>query len=203
MIYNKYKEIKRVIEINTNTNISKYEYQLELIDIIEGLIFVVGEQGIDIDTLVSTTKFHKTDIYDCLDKLTNKYSNGSIVLTNYGGIYKLLTTKNMKKYIDTLFNSTKMVNISQSALETLAIIAYKQPIEKVEIEEIRGVSCDHMIKKLVSRNLIRECGRSQSPGRPYLYEITEYFLDSFKLNSIEDLPDLDVFYQQTTLFNQD
>ena len=72
----------------------------------------------------------------------------------------------------------------------MAIIAYKQPITRVEIEEIRGVSCDMMIRKLLARNLIREAGRLEVAGRPFTYEVTEQFMDTFKLKSLDELPEL-------------
>ena len=78
-------------------------------------------------------------------------------------------------------------------METLAIVAYKQPITRGEIEEIRGVSCDMMVRKLLARNLIKECGRSDAPGRPFLYEVTEEFMDTFKLVSLKELPELPEF----------
>ena len=83
--------------------------------------------------------------------------------------------------------------VLDAALETLAIIAYKQPITRAEIEEIRGVSCDMMVRKLLARNLIKECGRSDAPGRPFLYEVTEEFMDTFKLVSLKELPELPDF----------
>ena len=98
-----------------------------------------------------------------------------------------------------------MASLSQAALETLAIIAYKQPLTRIEIEEIRGVNCDMMIRKLLARNLIRECGRTDGPGRPFLYEVTEEFMDAFKLESLKELPDLPAVEQNmdSELFKED
>lgn len=87
----------------------------------------------------------------------------------------------------------KQSSLSQAALETLAIIAYKQPITRVEIEEIRGVGADVMLRKLLARDLIQEAGRSDAPGRPILYEVTNEFMNSFKLMSLKELPDLPNF----------
>ena len=94
-----------------------------------------------------------------------------------------------------MFASTKISTLSQAALETLAIIAYKQPITRGEIEEIRGVGCDMMVRKLLARNLIKECGRSDAPGRPFLYEVTDEFMDAFKLESLKELPELPTFHE--------
>ena len=93
-------------------------------------------------------------------------------------------------YCQKLFENTEARPFSQAALETLAIIAYKQPITRVEIEEIRGVGCDMMIRKLLARNLIREVGRLDVAGRPFTYEVTEQFMDTFKLKSLDELPEL-------------
>ena len=92
-----------------------------------------------------------------------------------------------------LFSIAKISKLSNAALETLAIIAYKQPITRVEIEEIRGVGADVMIRKLEARGLIKEEGRSDAPGRPFLYSVTDEFMDAFKLLSLDELPDLPEF----------
>lgn len=108
----------------------------------------------------------------------------------------------MHEYAQKLFADIKQSTLSQSALETLAIVAYKQPITRVEIEEIRGVGCDMMLRKLQARNLIEEAGRSEAPGRPILYGVTQEFMDSFKLLSLQELPDLPTFErEQEDLFD--
>ena len=87
-------------------------------------------------------------------------------------------------------------------METLAIIAYKQPITRVEIEELRGVGCEMMLKRLLARELIREAGRSEAPGKPILYEVTDEFMDSFKLEDLGQLPDLPQYDEEKKdLFN--
>ena len=98
-----------------------------------------------------------------------------------------------------------MATLSPAAMETLAIIAYKQPITRIEIEEIRGVGCDMMVRKLLARNLIKECGRTDGPGKPFLYEVTEEFMDAFKLESLKELPDLPMIEQNldAELFKED
>ena len=134
-----------------------------------------------------------TKVY--LDNIENKYKSEiyGIELVNYGGVYKFLSKKSVYPYATKLFETAKSSSLSQSALETLAIIAYKQPVTRVEIEELRGVGSDMMLRKLLSRNLIKEAGRSEAPGRPILYEVTDEFMDSFKLYSLEELPELPDF----------
>ena len=185
-------------EINLNDS--------DLESIIEGLIFVVGDEGITIDQLEIVLEIEKKDIMLAIDKLVDKYSTNksTIELSITGNILKFLTKPILYPYLDKLFTNTKSSILSQSALETLAIIAYKQPIERSEIEEIRGVNADHMLRKLLTRNLIREAGRSDAPGRPFLYEVTDVFMDSFKLVSLDELPDLPIYNDenQENLFNE-
>lgn len=132
------------------------------------------------------------DTLAMLESIKMKYQSDvfAIELVSYGGYYKFLTKAWMDDYLKKLFHETKTNTLSQSALETLAIIAYKQPITRVEIEELRGVGCDMMLRKLCARNLIQEAGRSEAPGRPILYEVTEEFMDSFKLIDLKELPEL-------------
>ena len=94
--------------------------------------------------------------------------------------------------------------LSNAALETLAIIAYNQPISRVAIEEIRGVGCDAMIRKLVAKALIKEVGREETPGRPILYGVTDEFMDAFSLASLDELPELKEIkadFDQDDIFN--
>lgn len=160
--------------------------------ILEGLLFLCGDEGLTLSQLQVTLEIEETEIATALDELMVQYVEDSrgMELVHFGGVYKLVSKQIIHPYAEKLFASTKMATLSQAALETLAIIAYKQPITRVEIEEIRGVNCDMMVRKLLARNLIKECGRSDAPGRPFLYEVTSEFMDSFKLESLKELPDL-------------
>ncbi|MFR9117888.1 MAG: SMC-Scp complex subunit ScpB [Merdibacter sp.] len=109
---------------------------------------------------------------------------------HFGGHYKFVSKESVYPYAQRLFASVKPVSLSNAAMETLAIIAYKQPITRTEIEEIRGVGCDLMLKKLIARGLVAEAGRMDIPGRPILYQVTDTFMDSFQLESLEELPQL-------------
>ena len=104
-----------------------------------------------------------------------------------------MTKKAIYPYVQKLLHNEKAASLSNAALETLAIVAYKQPITRVEIEELRGVGCDMMLRKLQARELIKEAGRTVAPGKPILYEVTEEFLNSFGLETIGMLPDLPEF----------
>lgn len=167
--------------------------QDELQAVLEGLLFLCGDEGLSSEQLVATLEMEEEKIIEALDTLMQTYledTTRGIELVRFGGVYKFVSKECIHPYAEKLFASTKMSTLSQAALETLAIIAYKQPITRAEIEDIRGVGCDMMIRKLLARNLIKECGRSDAPGRPFLYEVTPEFMDSFKLESLKELPEL-------------
>lgn len=163
--------------------------------IVEGLLYMVGDDGLKVEQLASVIDKSVEDSEAILNSIQSKYTNENfgIELVNYGKTYKFITKQEVAPYIQALFHTSKPNTLSQSALETLAIIAYKQPITRVEIEELRGVGADMMLRKLQARNLIREAGRSDAPGKPILYEVTEEFMDSFKLYTLNELPDLPEF----------
>ncbi|MEF9919570.1 MAG: SMC-Scp complex subunit ScpB [Erysipelotrichaceae bacterium] len=160
--------------------------------IIEGLLFLSGDEGLTIDQLQNTLEVSKDEIESSLNQLNDEYlkEERGIELVRFGGIYKFVSKECIHPFAEKLFASNHISTLSQAALETLAIIAYKQPITRIEIEEIRGVGCDMMIRKLLARSLIKECGRTDTPGKPFLYEITDEFMDAFKLESLKELPDL-------------
>ncbi|MBR3265915.1 MAG: SMC-Scp complex subunit ScpB [Erysipelotrichaceae bacterium] len=160
--------------------------------IVEGLLYIVGEDGAKLEQLASVIDRSLEDTKIILENIRTKYAAETfgIELVGYGSVYKFISEKAVFPYAQELFGASKQNTLSQAALETLAIIAYKQPITRVEIEELRGVSAEVMLRKLLARNLIREAGRSEAVGRPILYEVTEEFMDSFKLYTLNELPDL-------------
>jgi len=160
--------------------------------IIEGLLFVSGDEGISLDKLCEITELSVEDITKVLDELGSDYEKDDrgILLKKLGNCYKLTTKDIHKQYYEKLVCDDSKF-LTQASLETLAIIAYNEPITRVELDEIRGISCTHMIRRLLSRNFIKEVGRSNLPGKPILYGVTDEFLDYFGLSSIEDLPKID------------
>ncbi|MBR4470987.1 MAG: SMC-Scp complex subunit ScpB [Erysipelotrichaceae bacterium] len=160
--------------------------------IVEGLLYIVGEDGAKLEQLAVAIDKSLEDTRIILENIQKKYASElfGIELVAYGSVYKFISKKEVYPYAQILFGEAKQNTLSQAALETLAIIAYKQPITRVEIEELRGVSAEVMLRKLQARNLIREAGRSEAVGRPILYEVTEEFMDSFKLYTLNELPDL-------------
>lgn len=167
--------------------------------ILEGLLFLSGDEGLTAQQLCDALDISEESLEKNIKQMMDDYlvEEHGIELVHFGGRYKFVTKEIVYPYAEKLFSSTKIATLSGAALETLAIIAYKQPITRSEVEEIRGVGCDMMIRKLMARSLIKECGRSDAPGRPFLYEVTEEFMDSFKLQSLSELPELKEIKQET------
>lgn len=165
--------------------------------VLEGLLFVTGDEGLTAaqaaDTLGVCEK-QAEELFAQLQKVWQSDDRG-LEVVRYGDIYRFLTKAFVHSYAARLFSKDVKTQLSQAALETLAIIAYKQPVTRVEIEEIRGVSADAMLRKLIARGLVKEDGRSEAPGRPILYSVTNEFMDAFQLLSLDELPDLPAFNQ--------
>lgn len=132
------------------------------------------------------------DILEKIEQIKLRYHSNSsaIKLVKLAGGYQFLTKIEMLPIVNQLNIQKSKKKLSQAALETLSIIAYKQPITKLEVEQIRGVNCDYSIQKLLDKDLIRIFGKADGHGRPLLYTLSEYFLDYFGINSISDLPQL-------------
>ncbi len=162
--------------------------------LVEGLLFIIGEEGMSIEELSNALEITIDEVFTILDQLEKEYLNEdrAFKLVNLAGQYKLVTSEEIFEEVEKVFKEQKSTPLSNSALETLAIIAYKQPITRVEIEDIRGVGCEVMLKKLVAKELIEEAGRLDVIGRPIIYRVTNNFLDLFKLSSLEELPKLDL-----------
>lgn len=174
---------------------------INMFSVVEGLVFINGDEGIEPQTIAKLLEKSNREVEDTLTEIAEYYLDDKhgIELVNYGGIYKFVSKASIHEYAAELFKVTKVNNLSPAALETLAIIAYKQPITRVEIEEIRGVGSDAMLRRLSLRNLIEEVGRADAPGMPILYGVTKDFLDVFKLVSIDELPDLPEYSGQMEL----
>lgn len=161
----------------------------------EGLLFVVGEDGLTLTQLTEILEIEKEEVAIILNRLKEKYDEetSGVRLSFLGNTFKLTTKKEHKNYYQKLIENPENNTLSQAALETLAIIAYNQPITRLEVDDIRGVSSSQIVRKLVAKNLIKEIGRSDAVGRPILYKTTSDFLDYFGLATIEDLPKIEVF----------
>lgn len=161
--------------------------------IIESLLFAAGDEGLSLKQIAEVLEVEpeaaKGIIEDVKDELEQNNDRG-IVIVQLAGTYQLATKKENAPYLKKLVDSPGNTTLSQAALETLAIIAYRQPITRVEIEEIRGVKTERPLHTLMSKALIKEAGRAEGSGRAYLYGTTKEFLDYFGLKSIEELPPL-------------
>lgn len=175
--------------------------------IIEGLLFVKGSDGLSLEEIVRLTNGDINDIKNSLKELYKDYQSEErgIQLELLGNRYKLATKEKHKDIYKQLVLEEENSNLSQSALETLAIIAYNEPITRIEIDEIRGVNSTYVVRKLLLKNLIQEVGRAELAGHPKLYGVTNDFLDYFGLNSVKDLPELEpvqeVEKDETNLFD--
>lgn len=165
---------------------------MELLGVIEGLLFINGSAGLSFDDLLEILDIDEIKLNELLNELESGYSNikRGIKLERLGNKLKLVTKPEHKEYYKELVSKEESGILSQLALETLAIIAYNEPVTRTEIDEIRGVDSSYILRKLLSKNLIKEVGKSDLPGRPNLYGTTEQFLDYFGLSSIEELPEL-------------
>lgn len=162
------------------------------LDIIEGMLYLAGDDGIDLKQIASVLEISKRKASILMKEFAELYKQRTIkgiMLVNFGGRYKLATNSSYFSYYQKMVEQSS-ANLSNAALETLAIIAYNQPITRVAIEDIRGVGCDAMIRKLIAKALIKEVGREDSPGMPILYGVTDEFMDTFGLTSLKELPDL-------------
>ena len=138
-------------------------------------------------------QFKEVEIVECVELIINKYHNDyfAFELVAIGGGYQFLTKPLYHKTIATYANQKAKKKLSTATLETLAIIAYKQPITKAEIEQIRGVNCDYSVQKLLEKELVEISGRNNAlPGRPLLYNTSQFFMDYFGIGSMKDLPKL-------------
>lgn len=167
--------------------------RIRLLGIVESLLFAAGDEGLSVKQLASVLEVTEQRVLNLIEEMKQEYDNDDkrgISIVQLAGTYQLATKKQNADYLKKLVDSPGSSHLSQAALETLAIIAYKQPITRIEIEEIRGVKTERPLHTLTAKALIKEVGRAEGPGRAFLYGTTKEFLDYFGLRSIEELPPL-------------
>ena len=164
---------------------------------IESLLFASGEP-LSLQDLVNHLEEKSKVIEIIIQEMMEEYenSNRGIKLICIKGSYQLVTKAQNAEYIQKLLKKNKRQSLSQASIESLAIVAYKQPITRIDIDEIRGVKSESAIQRLIERDLIKEIGRLDVPGRPILYGTTEEFLRQFELKDLQGLPSLDLFEQE-------
>ena len=165
---------------------------MDKIAILEGFLFLVGEEGLAIEEISTLLDISIEDANKLIENLIEEYqkTNRGIKLIFLGNKYKLSTKEEHKNYYQKLFDGIIDDVLTKTTLEVLVIIAYNQPITRIEIEEIRGVNSSSMIRTLVIKGFIEEAGKALKPGRPNLYKTTNMFLDYFGLKTIADLPEI-------------
>ena len=168
--------------------------------IIEGLLYVQGDLGLTINQIEDILEIPEEEAKRLVLNLKNYYEeNNRVLRINYlGNTIKLTTKEEHQKYYQKLLESPSSNNLSESALEVLAIIAYNEPITRGDLEKLRGVDSTYVLRRLLAKGLIKECGKSDLPGRPILYKTTDDFLDYFGLASIKDLPNIELLEEDNS-----
>ncbi len=182
-------EVNTPSEENEEARTDKEYSDDYLTSAIEAILFSVGE-SVSIDSLASALEMDKRKLTKQLEGIIYNYNNSDrgIRIIDLDGSLQLCTRNEYYGILAKVVNTPKKLSLTDVVLETLSIIAYKQPITRPEIEAIRGVSCVHAINKLIEYNLVQEVGRLDAPGRPIMFGTTEEFLRCFGVSSTNDLP---------------
>jgi segregation and condensation protein B len=156
---------------------------------IEAVLFAMGE-SVEISKLGQALEITDGQVRELVAKMNSEYENEDrgIYIVELGDAVQLCTKPSLYDYLIKVAKAPRKLSLSDTLLETLSIIAYKQPVTRLEIERIRGVSCEHAINRLLEFKLIQELGRMDAPGRPLLFGTTEEFLRTFGVKSLNDLP---------------
>ena len=172
-----------------------------LTNIIEAIVFASGD-AVQVKYIIEKLGCSLKDVNAAIDELKVKYSGESgIQLLTFNGKIQFATNPEYKQQISSVLQPIKEKEFTRTILECAALIAYKQPVTKGELEEIRQVSCDYAIHTLLDLDMIVPCGRNDAVGKPILYATTDNFLKRFKLNSIDELPDYDELMAQIAQLN--
>ena len=160
-----------------------------LIGRIEAILFVAGE-AVRTDDLAKALRVTNRELEDALNQLRDEYDfhQRGFCLKRFGHQVQLATRALYSQDVVRLLQPVQQQSLSQAAMETLAVVAYRQPVTRAEVEQVRGVKCDYSIQSLVNKQLIQEVGRKEALGRPILYGTTETFLSHFGISSLEELP---------------
>lgn len=162
--------------------------------VLEGLLYVQGDLGLTIEQVMDILNISSDEAKNLVYELKSSYesSDRGLRINFLGNTFKLTTKEEHKEYYQKLITDSKTQVLTNSALEVLAIIAYNEPITRIEIDKLRGVDSAYLVRRLLAKGLIKECGKSDLPGKPILYKTTDEFLDCFGLSSKEDLPKIEV-----------
>ena len=160
--------------------------------VLEGILFIVGDEGTTLNEMKKILNVDDNEIKNLLMELKKDYESNDrgLRISYLGNTFKLTTKEEHKDYYEKLVSDTKTTNLSNAALEVLAIVAYNEPITRLQIDDIRGVNSSQIVRRLLARGFLKTCGKSDAIGKPNLYKTTNDFLDYFGLSSKEDLPEL-------------
>ena len=161
-------------------------------NVLEGLLYIAGDDGLTLLDISNVLDISTFEVADILDELCQDYEKRGICIKCFGSRFKFVTRSEYADYYKKYMTDELNEKLSGPALEVLAIVAYKGPVTRNMLDEIRGVSCAHIVRKLIYRNLIKEVGKSDLPGRPILYGVTDQFLDYFGLKSLDELPPINL-----------
>jgi len=163
----------------------------EKMAVLEAILFTMGE-AVEVERLAEVIEEDKDKTKELLLKMKDEYDNSErgMTLMELDDSFQMCTKASMYEYLIKIAKTPRKYTITDTMLETLSIIAYKQPITRAEIEKVRGVSCDHAVNRLLEFGLITELGRKDAPGKPILFGTTEEFLRSFGVKSLDELPEL-------------
>lgn len=166
--------------------------------ILEAILFTMGD-SVEIDRLADVIEEDKKTTKALLEEMAEEYQreDRGISLTTLDDAVQLCTKGELYEYLIKIAKTPKKFVLTDTLLETLSIIAYKQPVTRLEIEKIRGVKSDHAVNKLIEYNLVCEVGRLDAPGRPLLFGTTEEFLRRFSVTSLDELPGIDAEKMET------
>ena len=182
-----------------NIDVNQYEFaetsrKNKIKSAIEAMLFVAGEP-LNIKDIYTNLELDRKTVKEILNELAEDFKSESrgIKLINIDDSYQFVTKPENSEFIQKLLKKNKRQSLSQASIESLAIVAYKQPITRVDIDEIRGVKSESALQRLLERDLIKDVGRLEVPGRPILYGTTDEFLRQFGLQSLKELPSLDLY----------
>lgn len=181
----------------------KVENKKELKEIILSILFVAGD-GLDKDFILQKLEITPKELEEAVNELCKEYNDEKgIHVIKYKNKLQLASNPLYADYISEVLNPVREKSLTRAALETLAIIAYKQPITKLEIEDIRRVNCDYAVQILVDQNMIEVVGRKDAVGKPLLFGTTETFLKRFNLQDLAELPDYEQLLERIKVINQE
>lgn len=173
--------------------------------VIEGLLFMAGSEGLEARQIAEIIGTDPEEAADLCHDLAGDYrrEGRGLQIVEVAGMFQMTTLPEHAPYFEKMARQPQQSTLSQAALETLAIIAYKQPITRADVEEIRGVKSEKAIHNLLAKKLVAEVGRAEGPGRPILYGTTKEFLEYFGLRNLSELPPLPAFIPQEELSEEE